>query len=113
MKNATFQALRIISKTKIWMQAYTNLVSNIDLVIHATMLLNKVINTSNIDPNNLVKQLYNFCIKSKYIKIVKYKKITLITQKFQEIYADFCGLYNSLLLLKKTYIDLFLNKFTC
>ena len=35
-----------------------------------------------------VEQLYNLCIENKYTKIVKYKKMTPITHKLQEIYAN-------------------------
>lgn len=49
------------------------------------MLLYKIINTNNIDLNNPnTKELCNFCIKNKYIKIAKYEKMILITLKLQK-----------------------------
>lgn len=55
-------------------------------------LLNKIINTSNDNlegcKNTNIEKLCNLCIKSKYTKIVKHKKMTFVTRKLQEIYAD-------------------------
>lgn len=68
-------------------------------------------NSNNLeDPN--IKQLYNFYIKTNYIKIIRYKKMIVIICKFQKIYTNLLGLYNLLLLLKKTYIILLFNEFT-
>lgn len=44
-----------------------------------TTLLNKITNTSSIDLNDNIEQLYDSCIKSKHTKIVRHKKMTLIT----------------------------------
>lgn len=43
------------------------------------ILLNKVIISSNINSNDLIKQLCNSYMKNKYTKVVKYKKMTKIT----------------------------------
>ena len=77
----------------------------------ATMLLIKVINTG-INLDHSVKQLCNFCIKSKHTKIVKHKKMTLTTRKLKEIYTNFWGPYDQFLLLGKTYVGLFFDEFT-
>lgn len=71
-----------------------NPTSNINFMVYAntnknfyitnqikSTLLSKVINTSNIDLDNLIKLLCNPYIKNKYIKVVKYKKIILTIQK--------------------------------
>lgn len=69
-----------------------------------TMLF-KVTSTSSNNPANFketnIEQLYIFCIKSKYTKIIKHKKMISITRKLYEIHANLWGLYDSLLLLKK------------
>lgn len=75
------------------------------------MLLNKVTNIG-IDSYYSIEQWYILCIKSKYIKIVRYKKMTLITHKLKEIHANLWKLYNPLLLLKKIYVGLLFNEFT-
>lgn len=59
-----------------------------NLLTLTIILLNKITSTSNIDLNNNVKQLCDFCIESKYTKIVRHKKITFIIHKVQEIYTD-------------------------
>lgn len=46
-------------------------------------LFNQVIN-----PNDIVKQLYDSCIKTKHTKIVRYKKMTSITQNLQQILVN-------------------------
>lgn len=43
------------------------------------ILLNKVIISNSINSNDLIKQLCNSYMKSKYTKVVKYKKMTQIT----------------------------------
>lgn len=37
----------------------------------------------------IIQDIYNIYIESKYIKIVKYKTITLIILKFEKIYNNF------------------------
>lgn len=76
-------------------------------------LLNKITSTSNIDSNDVIEQLYDSCIESKYTKIVRHKKITLTTHRLQEIHADLWGPHNPPLLSKKIYVGLFLSEFTC
>ena len=49
-----------------------------------SLLLSKFISGS----SNFIEQLCNSYIKSKYIKMVKYKKITPTIYKLKEIYAD-------------------------
>lgn len=46
-----------------------------------TILFNKITIINNINFNDIVKQLCNSYIKSKYIKIIKHKKIILTTCK--------------------------------
>ena len=75
---------------------------------YSSTLINQV-----IDSNNVVKQLCNPCIESKYMKIVKYKKITPTTRKLQEIHVDLWESHNLFSLSGKTYIDLYLDKFIC
>lgn len=53
----------------------------------ATILFNNVTDIS-INLNHSVEQLYDYCIKRKYTKIVTYKKMTLITCKLKEILPD-------------------------
>lgn len=69
--------------------------------------LNKVINSSEV-----VEKLYNLCIESKDTKIIKYKKITPITRKLQEIYGDLWRSHNLPLLSRNIYTAVLLNKFT-
>lgn len=76
------------------------------------MLFNKVTSISSIDLNNLIKKLCDPCIESKYTKIVKYKKMTPMTQKLKEIHADLWIPQNPSSLSERTYISLLLNKFT-
>lgn len=64
----------------------SSLASNTSL-LPATMLLNKVTSTG-INPNYSIELLCDPYIKSKNIKIVKYKKITPTTCKLKEIYAN-------------------------
>lgn len=59
-----------------------------------------------------MEQLCDNCIKSKYIKIIKYKKMTLIIYKLQEIHVDLWGPYDLPLLSRKGYVSLFLNEYT-
>lgn len=65
-----------------------------------------------MDFNNFIKQLYNFCIESKYTKVVKYKKMNLTIEKLQKIYTNLWGPHNPSSLSRKTYVGLFLDKFT-
>ena len=67
-------------------------------------------NTNNYD-NSKIERLFDLCIESKYTKIVRYKKMILITWKLQEIYTDLWRPNDLFLLLKKTYIGLLLDKF--
>lgn len=55
--------------------------------ILATMLLNKITSIG-INSNDSIDQLYHFCIKSKYTKIVKYKKMIPTICKLKEIYTN-------------------------
>lgn len=64
----------------------SSLASNTSLA-PATTLLNKVISTS-INPNYSIELLCDPYIKSKNIKIVKYKKMTPTTCKLKEIYTN-------------------------
>lgn len=57
-------------------------------------------------------ELCNIYIKSKYIRIVKSKKITLIIQKIKEIDTDLQGPHNPTSLSEKNYIALLFNKYT-
>lgn len=68
---------------------------------------------SNInDPNNNeIKRLSDSYIKSKNTKIIKYKKMASTTWKVQEIYVDLWRSLNPLLLSRKIFIGLLLNKF--
>lgn len=52
-----------------------------------TILFTNIIHT-NTNYNEFVKQLYDFYLKSKNTKIVKYQKMTSINFKSKEIYAD-------------------------
>lgn len=52
------------------------------------MLLNKIITTRNIYINNFNKYFQNTYIKSIYIKISKYKKIILRTNKLKKIFIN-------------------------
>ena len=78
-----------------------------------TILLNKITNIGNINPNNIFELLCDLYIKNKNIKIVKYKKMTLITYRLQEIDINLYKPHNLSLLLKKTYVSLFFNEFIC
>lgn len=75
-----------------------------------------VANISRDNPDNFeetyVEQLGNPCIKSKYIKIVKHKKITLKTCKIQEINANLCESYDLPLLSRRIYIALLFDEYT-
>lgn len=53
-----------------------------------TILLNKITSTSSIDLDDVIKQLCDPCIESKYTKIIKHKKMTLTICRLQEIYID-------------------------
>ena len=61
---------------------------NLELFIRMPM----IVSTSGNYPDNFeetyVEQLCDPCIKSKYTKIVKYKSMTPITHKLQEIHTD-------------------------
>lgn len=57
------------------------------LLAPVIMLLNKITNNST-NAKNSIKQLYDFCIKNKHTKIVRYKKITLIIRQLEEILAN-------------------------
>ena len=56
-----------------------SLTSNICLAT-TTMQLNKITSIGT-NLNHFFEQLCNFCIKNKYIKIIRYKKTILITRK--------------------------------
>lgn len=58
-----------------------------------------------------IKDFYNICIKNKHKKIIKYKAITLIIQKLEEIYTTFWSSYDLLFISKKIYISLLLIKY--
>lgn len=76
---------------------------NID--IHITPIptpLNKIIES--------IKNLCDIYIKSKYIKIIKYKAITPAIQKLEEIHANLWGLHDPLPIPKKSYVSLLLGK---
>lgn len=66
-----------------------------------------------ISKNNLecIKQLCNICIVSKYTKIVRYKKMTLIIYKFQKIYTNWWKSHDLFLLSERPYISLFFDGF--
>lgn len=66
--------------------------------------LNKIIDS--------IQDLYDQYIKDQYIKIIKYKAITLIVPKLEEIYTNFWGLYNSPFILKKSCICLLIDHYT-
>lgn len=61
--------------------------------------------------SGVIEELCNPCMESKYIKISKYKKMTLTIHKLQEIYTDLWGLHNLFSLLEKTYIVVILDEF--
>lgn len=69
-------------------------------------IINKV-----TDIDKKIAKLCDTCIENKYTRIVKAKRIILITRKFQEIYADLLGLYNSCSLSSRNYIALLLDEF--
>ena len=60
-----------------------------------------------------VKELCETFIKSKYIKIVKSKKIIAIIKKLQKVYAKLFGLHKPTSILDKNYETLLLNELTC
>lgn len=66
--------------------------SYINIYITLT-LLNKIIES--------IEDFYNTYNKSKYIRIIKYKRMILIVQKFEEIYTNFWGLHDSPFISKK------------
>lgn len=102
-KNPFLLTLRLIIRTKYSKPSFA---SNTPPA-PTTILLNKITNTG-INLDYSVKQLSNPYIKSKYTKIVKYKKMTLTTHKPKKMYLDLCGPHNLVLLLEKIYISLFL-----
>ena len=61
---------------------------------------------------NGIEQLYEACIKSKYTRIVKLKKIMPTTKRLQEVYANLWGPHNLASISRKNYIALLLDKFT-
>ena len=64
---------------------------------------------NNLDSSE-IKKLCDPCIESKYIKIVRYKKMTP-TGKLQEIHADLWESYDPLLLSRKPSVSLLFDKF--
>lgn len=75
---------------------------DIDTQITPT-LLNKIM--------EIIKNLYNTCIKSKYTKIIKYQTMISTVQKFEKIHANLWGPNNLPSILRKSYVSLLLNKY--
>ena len=59
-----------------------------------------------------VEKLWEASIKSKHIKIVKSKRMTLTMRRLQEIYTNLWSQHKPAYILDKNYIVLLLNKFT-
>ena len=59
-----------------------------------------------------VEELCEACIKSKYIRIVKSKKMTLITKRLEEIHANLWGSHDPASISSKNYVALLLDEFT-
>lgn len=77
-----------------------------DINMHITpipALLNKIMES--------IKNLCNMCIKSKHIKIIKYKVIIPILRKLKEIHANLWSLHDPPFISEKSYIDLLLDKY--
>lgn len=68
--------------------------------------IHKVINI------DIKTELCDTCIKSKYTKIIKSKKMTLTTRKLQEIYVDLWRPHDPLSFLGRNYVTLLLNNYT-
>lgn len=58
---------------------------------------------------NSLEELYETCIKSKYIRIIKSKKMTLITRRFQDIDTNLWDPHKLASILNKNYIALLLD----
>lgn len=78
-----------------------------------TTLVNQITSTSGIDSNDNIEQLCDPCIEKKHTKNIRHKKMTLTTGRLQEINADLWELHNLSSLLRKFYVGLLLDKFTC
>lgn len=52
------------------------------------------------------------CVESKYTRIIKSKKMILITRRLQEVYNDLWDSHKSASILSKNYMALRLTKFT-
>lgn len=72
---------------------------------------NKPTTINKVSENDLkyIEQLCKTFIKSKYTRIIKSKKMTLITRRLQEVHADLWGSYKPASILRKNYVALLLN----
>lgn len=64
--------------------------------------------------NKIMEIIENFCdiyIKSKHKRIIKYKTMSFIVQKLEEIYANFLSSHDLSSILRKSYISLLLDKY--
>lgn len=88
--------------------SFNSKIEDIGFNSNKPIIISKIIDTS-----SKITKLYNTHIESKYIKIIKSKRMTLITWKLQKIPIDLQKLYDLPSLLGKKYITLFLDKFIC
>lgn len=58
-----------------------------------------------------IKDLYDTYIKNKDTKIIKHKAMTLIVQKFEEVYIDLWCPYDPPSISKKSYVSWLLDKY--
>lgn len=84
-----------------------NSTSSINSSTIIIILLNKMISISSINSNNSIKQLCNFCIMNKYIKIVIYKKMNLANYTYENYIIHLC--YQKKLILTYSWMNLFIN----
>lgn len=77
---------------------------NIDSDIDKLVRIHKA-----IDVNNKI-ELCDTCVENKHTRIVKFKRLTPIIWRLQEISADLWGPHNPLSLLGRNYIGPFLQE---
>ena len=97
----------IRSINKLYFSNFKSNNSNTKL-IYKFIFINKIIkyNLKNIE------KLYGACIKNKYIRIVKSKKMTSITKKLLKIYTNLWDLYKPVFISNKSYIAVLFDDVT-
>lgn len=75
---------------------------------------NKLTIINKVTENDLkcIEQLCEACIKCKYTRIVKSKKMTPTTRVLQKVYVDLWGLHKPIFISENNYMDLLFDKFT-